>query len=153
MKVQMRIDLKKEGLRVPIGEDRKNEFIDSMELFEARYVDDQGREDDDGDQLQILHDGKWKDAISTDWNFIDGPLDRIQRSFIRDYRDQELRDSNYEGEELGKKLIIVFEDGHGNQFEIRAAKNESGIEIRKKSRRGKDQLRIEPRMSNTIIIK
>jgi hypothetical protein len=53
----VREDLLSEGLEVPVGD----EFLSDNKGYEYKY--------DDEDNLLILHNGEWKEAVGTDWEF------------------------------------------------------------------------------------
>jgi hypothetical protein len=55
------------GYCVPVG----NSYVQEDKLINVpyRWVDGNGIEDDDGENFQIFHDGKWQEAQSIDFDF------------------------------------------------------------------------------------
>ena len=72
----------------------------------------------------------------------------IEEIYLIDYRN---RGEGFKGESLPVDTIVVFVDGSGDKIEV--SKAETGLSVRITRRRGFDQLVLEPRSSNQVIIK
>lgn len=59
MKVKVRQDLLDEGLAVPVGD----EYYSKPEPLEARWKDEF--------HMEVCLNGKWGNALTTDWDFLD----------------------------------------------------------------------------------
>lgn len=68
MKVSIRTELLESELRVPIGD---LYYYGGSRKLEARWANEKGEPDNDGECLQVFYRGKWQEAIGTDWDFHD----------------------------------------------------------------------------------
>jgi hypothetical protein len=75
MYAQVRLDLRKEELGVPVGED----YVFDDKLYEYRHAKENGEvwlEGSDKDVadfnvFQIWFEGQWQDAMEIDWDFFE----------------------------------------------------------------------------------